>query len=174
MKFTLIFITALSLGFASATLTAQDTTNPNKTASSTEEDHDAKEGQDKEFYEYYYKTIAESQPLKKAKLEYNLIKALKKEITSRDTTKEAKESIKKIDSASIKYERVYRESKWVRGIMGQMPHISSRDFMFIVKYDKYMCFVSYDVNPESYLQEARQAQLIFEGKDKFEIAIPKP
>ncbi|TGN14542.1 hypothetical protein [Leptospira ilyithenensis] len=174
MKFTLIFITALSLGLATSSLIAQDAVNPNKATSAVEEGHDAKEGQDKEFYEYYYKTIAESQPLKKAKLEYNLIKALKKEIVSRDTTKEAKENIKKIDTSNIKYEKVYRESKWVRGFMGQLPHLTARDFMFVVKYDKYMCFVSFDVNPESYLQEARQSQLIFEGKDKFEISIPKP
>ncbi|TGN19698.1 hypothetical protein [Leptospira idonii] len=172
LKFTLIFLVALSLGPVAGSVFGQEAAKP--TGGAEEENHDAKEGQDKEFYEYYYKTQAENQPLKKAKLEYNLIKTLKKEILSRDYSKETIEAIKKIDASNVKYERVYRESKWVRGFMNQMPHLSTGDFMYIIKYDKYMCFITFDVNPESYLQPAKQSQLIFVGKDNFEIVIPKP
>jgi len=174
-KFTLIFLVSLLIGGTSTLIIGQTATNPDKTTTATlEENHDAKEGQDKEFYEYYYKTQAENLPLKKAKLEYNLIKTLKKEIMSRDYSKANMDLIKKIDGANIKYERVYRESKWVRGFLAQMPHLAVKDFMYVVKFDKYMCFMTFETNPESYLQEARQSQLIFSGTDKFEIVIPKP
>jgi hypothetical protein len=173
-RYKLIIIFIVSLTLAGASLNAQDSSSANSTSAVKEENHDAKEGQDKEFYEYYYKTQAENLPLKKAKLEYNLIKSLKREIRSRDYSKATMELMQKIDSSNIKYERVYRDSKWVRGFLAQMPHLGVRDFMYIVKHDKYMCFVTFETNPESYLQEARQTQLIFEGKDKFEIVIPKP
>ena len=173
-KFTLILIVSLTLGGIHNSITGQDSTGVDKTAAGVEENHDAKEGQDKEFYEYYYKTQVENLPLKKAKLEYNLIKTLKKEILSRDYSKANIEAIKKIESSNIKYERVYRDSKWVRGVLAQMTHLSVKDYMYIVKYDKYMCFMTFETNPESYLQEARQSQLIFSGTDKFEIVVPKP
>ncbi len=173
-KFTLILIVSLALGGTINSITGQDTASANKTTAAGEENHDAKDGQDKEFYEYYYKTQVENLPLKKAKLEYNLIKTLKKEISSRDYSKATLEAVKKIDSSNVKYERVYRDSKWVRGILAQMTHLSVKDFMYVVKYDKYMCFMTFETNPESYLQEARQSQLIFSGTDKFEIVVPKP
>jgi hypothetical protein len=173
-KITLILVVSLILGGTLNTIFGQDSSSANKTAVSAEESHDAKEGQDKEFYEYYYKTQIENLPLKKAKLEYNLIKTMKKEIRSRDFSKATLELTKKIDASNIKYERVYRDSKWVRGFLTQMPHLSVLDFMYVVKHDKYMCFMTFETNPESYLQEARQSQLIFSGTDKFEIVIPKP
>lgn len=174
-NFTLIYIVSLLLVGTNHPISGQDAANPDKTVASAEgENHDPKEGQDKEFYEYYYKTQVENFPLKKAKLEYNLIKTAKKEILSRDYSKQTVDLIKKIDATNIKYERVYRDSKWVRGFMAQMTHLAALEFMYVVKHDKYMCFMTFETNPESYLQEARQSQLIFVGADKFEMVIPKP
>ncbi|MCU0825218.1 MAG: hypothetical protein MUF77_11320 [Leptospira sp.] len=153
---------------------SQDSTSPKPGTDSDMENHDAKEGKDKELYEYYYKTRPANFPVSKAKLEYNLIKTLKKEILSRDYSKESIEATKKIDATNIQYERVYRESKWVRGFMNQNTHLNYSEFMYVAKYDKYMVFMTFDTNPESYLQPARQAQIVFSGKDKFEIVIPKP
>ncbi|MDF3819958.1 hypothetical protein P3G55_08620 [Leptospira sp. 96542] len=163
----LFFVVAVSIS-------AQDTKPQNTPNEVIQEDHDTKEGKDKELFEYYYKTRPENLPPNKAKLEYNLIKSLKKEILSRDYSKENLEGIKKIDATNIQYERVYRESKWLRGFMVQNTHLSYGEFMYVVKYDKYMCFVNFDVNPEMYLQQSRQSQLVFEAKDRFEIVIPKP
>lgn len=174
-KNSVIMILVIAMTGIGSLVLAQTTTSPNNTGSTPEtENHDGKEGQDKEFYEYYYKTQAENLPLKKAKLEYNLIRTLKKEILSRDYSKANLELVKKIEGSNIKYERVYRDSKWVRGFLSQMPHLNVLDYMYIVKHDKYMCFLTFETNPESYLQEARQSQLLFTGNDKFEIVIPKP
>lgn len=164
----------LVLFVAVASISAQDTKPQVTPADVSQENHDSKEGQDKELFEYYYKTRPENLPPNKAKLEYNLIKTLKKEIMSRDYSKESAEAIKKIDATNIQYERVYRESKWLRGFMAQNTHLNYSEFMYIVKHDKYMCFVSFDVNPETYLQQSRQSHLVFAAKDKFEIVIPKP
>ncbi|TGL20973.1 hypothetical protein [Leptospira yanagawae] len=171
-KKSLLFSLVFSLAVVS--ISAQDTKPQTTPTDVNQENHDAKEGQDKELFEYYYKTRPENLPPNKAKLEYNLIKTLKKEIMSRDYSKESAESIKKIDATNIQYERVYRESKWLRGFMTQNTHLNYMEFMYVVKYDKYMCFVTFDVNPENYLQQSRQSQLVFAGKDKFEITIPKP
>lgn len=169
-KLTLFFFVLTSFTIP---LFGQSTANTPKSDPNLE-NHEEKEGQDKELFEYYYKTRPENLPPNKAKLEYNLIKTLKKEILSRDYSSETLNSLKKIDATNIKYERVYRESKWLRGYMVQNTHLKYGEFMYVAKYDKYMCFMSFDVNPESYLQQARHSQLVFEGKDKFEITIPKP
>lgn len=169
-----ILSTTFVIFVAISSIQSQDSTAPKPTTDSDLENHDAKEGKDKELYEYYYKTRPENFPVNKAKLEYNLIKTLKKEIMSRDYSKESVEAIKKIDATNISYERVYRESKWVRGFMNQNTHISYSEFMYVAKHEKYMVFMTFDTNPESYLQPARHSQIVFSGKDKFEIVIPKP
>lgn len=81
---------------AVVSISAQDAKPQVTPTDVSQENHDAKEGQDKELFEYYYKTRPENLPPNKAKLEYNLIKTLKKEIMSRDYSKESVEAIKKL------------------------------------------------------------------------------
>jgi len=142
--------------------------------SSEEEKHEAKDGYDKDFYESYYKNLPDNVPITKAKLEYNLVKTLKREIISWDASKPALEMAAKIEANNIKYEKVTRDSKWVRGIFSNMPYLKNKDYMYVVRHDKYLCFMTFEANPEKYIQQARQAQITFPPKDTFEVVIPKP
>ncbi len=155
--------------------TASTTTPPAPTSTTTEEEkHEARDGSDKEFYESYYKNMPENLPMSKAKLEYNLIKTIKREIIGFDFSKDTMELTKKIDANNIKYERVSRDSKWVRGILTSMPYINNKEYMYVVRHDKYLCFMTFEANPEKYIQQARQAKLTFPPKDTFDVVVPKP
>lgn len=138
-----------------------------------EEDHEEKSGLDRKYYEKHYKNLPSETAKTKAKLEYNLIRQLKREILGRDYSKENLEKIKEIAPANIQYERVTRESKWVRGIKKALPHIKEMEYMYIVKYEKYICFINFHVNPENYISEPYQRELVFDGSgDKYDIVIP--
>jgi DNA mismatch repair ATPase MutL len=140
--------------------------------SSMNEEHEAKEGLDRNYFETHYKNLPTEAAKNKAKLEYNLIKNLKREIVGRDYSKENMEKIKEINPSNIQYERVTRESKWVRGIKKAIPHIKEMEYMYIVKHDKYLCFINFHVNPENYISEPYQRELVFDGSNRHDIVIP--
>jgi hypothetical protein len=159
-----IFFTLISIFILG--LHAQEVANPD------EEKHEEKSGLDREYYEKYYKNLPSEKAKTKAKLEYNLIRNLKREILGNDYSKENLVMVKEINPSNIQYERVTRESKWVRGIRKAIPHLKELEYMYIVKHEKYLCFISFTVNPENYIFEPYQRELVYDGSDKFEIVIP--
>lgn len=161
--------------FAQTAGAGKATQAPNpKDAPSATEDHDAKSGLDKEYYDYYFKTLPEYKNKDKAKLNFNLIRHLKKEILSQDFSKPTQEAVSKISPDNVQFERVNSDSIWVRGIKSQKPYIKYREYMYVVKHEKYFCFMTFEINPEDYLQQARQVELIQDLDDKFKITVPKP
>lgn len=143
-----------------------------ETAAPDEEKHEERSGLDREFFETYYRNFPTDKPKSKAKLEYNLIRPLKREILGRDYSKENLEKVKEINSTNIQYERVTRDSKWVRGFKKALPHLKETEYMFIVKHGKYLCFINFVVDPERYILEPHQKELVFDGSDKYDILIP--
>ncbi|AOP36233.1 hypothetical protein A0128_19580 [Leptospira tipperaryensis] len=128
---------------------------------------------DKEYYEYYFRTIPDVDALEKAKLEYNLIRSFKLELRRREP-ETPREYLKQINASSIRYERAQPDSIWMRGIKNQMQHIKFKEYMYIVIYDKYFCYISYDMNPARYVMEPYQVQLIFKKENPFFIKLPDP
>lgn len=128
---------------------------------------------DKEYYEYYFRTIPDVDALEKAKLEYNLIRSFKLELRRREPSV-TQEYLKQIKAASIRYERVQGNSIWMRGIRNQMQHIRFQEYMYIVIYDKYFLYISYEMNPSRYVMEPYQVQLIFQKENPFFIKLPDP
>nr|WP_241548296.1 hypothetical protein [Leptospira yasudae] len=128
---------------------------------------------DKEYYEYYFRTIPDVGALEKAKLEYNLIRSFKLELRRREPTV-TQEYLKQIKASSIRYERVQPDSIWMRGIRNQMQHIKFQEYMYIVIYEKYFLYISYEINPSRYVMEPYQVQLIFQKENPFFIKLPDP
>ncbi|TGM88833.1 hypothetical protein [Leptospira licerasiae] len=151
---------------------------PSKGKPSSEEEGEVhKDGRslDKEYYEYYFKTLPNLDVLEKEKLEYNLIRSLKLELRKRDPEKMTSEELKKINANSVRYERVFEDSIWMRGIRKQMQYLKFKDFMFVIVYEKYYCFISYEMNPARYIQEPYQVQLIFKKDSAFNTTtLPQP
>lgn len=46
--------------------------------------------------------------------------------------------------------------------------------MFVIVYEKYYCFISYEMNPARYIQEPYQVQLIFKKDSAFNTTLPQP
>ncbi|WP_039941090.1 hypothetical protein [Leptospira alexanderi] len=128
---------------------------------------------DKEYYEYYFRTIPDVDALEKAKLEYNLIRSFKLELRRREPSL-SPDYFKQIKATSIRYERVLADSIWMRGIRNQMQHIRFQEYMYIVIYDKYFLYISYEMNPSRYVMEPYQMQLIFQKENPFFIKLPDP
>ncbi|XDD52227.1 hypothetical protein AB3N59_19940 [Leptospira sp. WS92.C1] len=128
---------------------------------------------DKEYYEYYFRTIPDVDSLEKAKLEYNLIRSFKLELRKREP-ETSQSYLKGIKSSSVRYERVKSDSIWMRGIRSQMQHIRFQEYMYIIIYDKYFCYISYEINPSRYVMEPFQVQLIFKKENPFFIKLPDP
>ncbi|ASV13395.1 hypothetical protein [Leptospira santarosai] len=128
---------------------------------------------DKEYYEYYFRTIPDVDALEKAKLEYNLIRSFKLELRRREPSL-SPDYLKQIKAANIRYERVGADSIWMRGIRNQMQHIRFQEYMYIVIYDKYFLYISYEINPSRYVMEPYQVQLIFQKENPFFIKLPDP
>lgn len=121
---------------------------------------------DKEYYEYYFRTVPDVDALEKAKLEYNLIRSFKLELRRREPSL-SPDYLKQIKATSIRYERVLADSIWMRGIRNQMQHIRFQEYMYIVIYDKYFLYISYEMNPSRYVMEPYQVQLIFQKETLF-------
>ncbi|ABJ77451.1 hypothetical protein [Leptospira borgpetersenii] len=128
---------------------------------------------DKEYYEYYFRTVPDVDALEKAKLEYNLIRSFKLELRRREPSL-SPDYLKQIKATSIRYERVLADSIWMRGIRNQMQHIRFQEYMYIVIYDKYFLYISYEMNPLRYVMEPYQVQLIFQKENPFFIKLPDP
>ncbi len=128
---------------------------------------------DKEYYEYYFRTIPDVDALEKAKLEYNLIRSFKLELRKREPSI-TQDYLKQIKATNIRYERVNPDSIWMRGIRNQMQHIRFQEYMYIVIYDKYFLYISYEINPSRYVMEPYQVQLIFQKENPFFIKLPDP
>ncbi|WP_051185334.1 hypothetical protein [Leptospira alstonii] len=128
---------------------------------------------DKEYYDYYFRTVPDVDALEKAKLEYNLIRSFKLELRRREPSV-SPDFLKQIKAASVRYERVRSDSIWMRGIRNQMKHIRFQEYMYIVIYDKYFLYISYEINPSRYVMEPYQVQLIFQKENPFFIKLPDP
>ncbi|EQA46421.1 hypothetical protein LEP1GSC050_0416 [Leptospira broomii serovar Hurstbridge str. 5399] len=153
------------------------TQNPKEAISGAEEGaeiHQDGKSLDREYYEYYFKTLPNTDIVEKAKLEYNLIRHLKLELRKRDAVKMTPEELKKVTSAAVRYERVFEDSIWMRGIRNQMKYIKFKDYMYVIIYEKYYCFISYEMNPSRYIQEPFQVQLIFQKENPFNTILPAP
>lgn len=168
----LIFTTIYTL--VSASFLFAQSSNSSKPAIEEEEVHKDGKSLDKEYYEYYFKTLPDNDKLEKSKLEYNLIRHLKLEIRKRDADRISSEELKKINSNSVRYERVFEDSIWMRGIRKQFQHLRFKDYMYVVVYEKYYCFISYEMNPSRYIQEPFQVQLIFQKENPFQTTLPQP
>ncbi|TGK01952.1 hypothetical protein EHQ53_14530 [Leptospira langatensis] len=170
-----IFLTLIStLMFLSPAAWAQDVQKGKPLPDDGGEVHKDGQSLDKEYYEYYFKTLPNTDTLEKEKLEYNLIRSLKLELRKRDAEKMNPEELKKVNASSVRYERVFEDSIWMRGIRKQLGHLKFKDYMFVIVYDKYYCFISYEMNPARYIQEPYQVQLIFKKENPFTSTLPQP
>ena len=136
-------------------------------------EHTAPAGMDKEYFEYYFETIPDRTKQQKAKLEYNLIRIIKREIKRKDPSV-SDEMISAIKSETIKYEKLGKESYWLRGIKDIFKFIKYTDNMYIVKYDKYLVYMSFEMDPALYIQPPFQVEVIFKGEDLFENKVGTP
>jgi len=137
-----------------------------------DENHEDKPGLDRIYFETYYRNLPTDRAKSKAKLEYNLIYNLRREILARDYSEENLKKVKEINPSNIRYERITRDSKWVRGMKKALPHLKEMEYMYIVKFEKYLCFINFHANPEDYILEPYQRELVFDGSDKYDIVIP--
>ncbi|MCC6275640.1 MAG: hypothetical protein IT569_07270 [Leptospiraceae bacterium] len=122
---------------------------------------------DKEYYEYYFTTVPDSAKLKKEKLEFNLVKTFKSEINKRDYPA-CKDLLPQITSKSIQYEKVTSESIWVRGIKDVLGYLPYTEYMYIIKFQKYFAYVTYEMDPSKYIQAPFQMELIFKKDNIFD------
>jgi len=128
---------------------------------------------DKEYYEYYFTTIPDAGKLQKEKLEFNLTRLFKTEIQRRDFPA-CKDILPQIKPGSVKYEKVSPESIWVRGIKVALGYIRYTDHMYVVKYQKYFAFISFELDPSKYIQTPFQMELIFRKENIFDSKVPEP
>ncbi|MCE9499044.1 MAG: hypothetical protein K8R21_00765 [Leptospira sp.] len=128
---------------------------------------------DKEYYEYYFTTLPDAGKLQKEKLESNLTRLFKTEIQKRDYPA-CKELLPQIKPASLKYEKVTSDSIWVRGIKDVLGYIRYTDHMYVVKYQKYLAFISFELDPAKYIQNPFQLELIFKKENIFDAKSSEP
>ncbi|PKA16248.1 hypothetical protein [Leptospira haakeii] len=167
----LILIISVLLPFGA--LYSQDT-GKGKPVETEGEVHSDLKSLDKEYFEYYFKTLPNTDIIEKEKLEYNLIRSLKFELKKVDPEKMSPEELKKVNSSSVRYERVFEDSIWMRGIRKQMGHIRFKEYMYVIVYNKYYCFISYEMNPSRYIQTPFQVQLIFKRDSNYNTTLPQP
>jgi hypothetical protein len=128
---------------------------------------------DKEIYELAEKSRERRNYPDKKKLEYNLIYTFKKEIKLSDSSAETQKIGDEIEISKISYEALDHESKYYRGLKALNPEITKQDFMYVVKYDKYMLWIGFKVNPELYIVLPKQSVLFYGRNTKFDPIIPK-
>ncbi|MBE7413445.1 MAG: hypothetical protein L6Q54_06585 [Leptospiraceae bacterium] len=175
MRTTLLFL-AISIGiFAQDKQNATVNEKKDQPSNSTEnnqpkeqkKDSDQATVMDKEYYEYYFTTLPDSAKLKKEKLEFNLIKTFKTEINKRDYPA-CKDLLPQITAKSVQYEKVTPESIWVRGIKDVLGYLPYKEYMYIIKFQKYLAYISYETDPSKYVQAPFQMELIFKKDNIFD------
>jgi hypothetical protein len=120
---------------------------------------------DKEFYTYYFLNLPKFEQKdtgEDKKLSVNLIKAFKGEISKRDPS--LKNNLDDINLATVKYRRVSEDSVWMKRIKQVMGYIQFTQYMYIIKYRKYIALVTYKADPRLHIQTAHWVELIV-GKD---------
>lgn len=128
---------------------------------------------DKEIYEMAEKSRERRNYPDKKKLEYNLLYTFKKEIKLSDSDPETQRIGNEIDYSKITYEVLDYESKYYRGLKALNPEITKQDFMYVVKYDKYLLWIGFKVNPEYYIVLPKQSVLFYGRDTRFDPIIPK-
>ena len=146
----------------SAVLSAQE----KKDVTVQKESHAAAAGMDKNYYDFYFETLPDKRASEKAKLEANLVRIARDEIQRKDHTI-SKEALGQIKPATITYEKVTSESIWVRGIRDIFKHLKYTDYMYVVKHDKYYVYVSFVMDPGTYIQTPFQAEVLFKKENVF-------
>ncbi len=117
---------------------------------------------DKVFYTYYYLNLPkhlQKEGKDKNKLNTNLIGIFKKEVVKRDRSV-TKETIDGISPTTIKFKRVFEDSKWMKKIKGELKYIQLTEYMYIVRYQTYMTLILFHLDPERHLQSPAQVEFI--------------
>lgn len=173
---TILLFCVISMGLSAQTATVTPViekkdppvSKENTTQKEAQKDESEKQTvMDKEYYEYYFTTLPDSAKLKKEKLEFNLVKTFKTEINKRDYPA-CKELLPQINSKSIQYEKITSESIWVRGIKDVLGYLPYTDHMYIIKFQKYLAYVSFEMDPSKYVQAPFQMELIYKKDNIFD------
>lgn len=117
---------------------------------------------DKEFYTYYYMNLPkylQKEDKDKKKLHSNLIQVFKKEIAKRDRSV-TREVLQDISPATSKIRRVFEDSKWMKKIKSELRYIQFTEYMYIIKYKKYITLILFHLDPEMHLQSPSQVEFI--------------
>ncbi|MBP9889623.1 MAG: hypothetical protein KBF93_25230 [Leptospiraceae bacterium] len=117
---------------------------------------------DKEFYTYYYMNLPkylQKEDKDKKKLHSNLIRTFKKEIVKRDRSV-TQEELLNISPATSKIRRVFEDSKWMKKIKNELRYIQFTEYMYIIKYKKYLTLILFHLDPEMHLQSPSQVEFL--------------
>lgn len=117
---------------------------------------------DKEFYTYYYMNLPkhlQKEEKSKSKLHSSLIQVFKKEISKRDRNV-TKETLSDISPSTAKFKRVLESSKWMKKIKSELRYIQFTEFMYIIKYKKYLTLILYQVDPELHIQTPSRVEFL--------------
>ena len=164
-KLILLSLLATSVVF-SQDKTAEDKTAAQKPAVSEEKHAETAGGAAKEYYQSYFDSLPDAQGSQKVKLEFNLVRNAKHAILRRDK-KASKELMDGLKPGAFTYEKVARNNIWMRGIKDIFPHIKYTEFMYVVKYNKYQVFISFDLDPGRYLLDPNQYEVVYKRENVF-------
>ena len=136
----------------------EDKTNKEKSNPDNFEDDEL----DKEFYTYYYMNLPkflQKEEKSKSKLQSSLIQVFKKEITKRDRNV-TKETLSDITQSTTKFKRVLESSKWMKKIKSELRYIQFTEYMYIIKYKKYLALILYQVDPDLHIQTPSRVEFL--------------
>ena len=120
---------------------------------------------DQEFYNDYLDSLPNERLESKRTLERNLLRVART-IIPREDFKRGPEFARSLDIAGLTYDKVTRDSPFVRGIMKEMPYIKETQFMWIVKAGRYLIFVTFKADPRRFAVTAHQTRTVIKQDPK--------
>lgn len=120
---------------------------------------------DEEYYNDYLDSLPDERVATKRALEKNLLRVAQT-IIPREDFKLGPEFAKTLTESDLKYEKVTRDSPFVRGIMKEMPYLKETQYMWIVKAGRYLIFVTFKADPRRFSVTAHQTRAVIKQEPK--------
>jgi len=100
----------------------------------------------RDFYNSYLDSLPDQRKARRAVLQANLLKTLKRIIPKEDPI-EGSAVADTLRADELLFMRVDRSDPYVRGIFKEVPNLKEEEFMYIVRFRDYIAFVCYRADP---------------------------
>lgn len=123
---------------------------------------------DREYWSYFY--IPDfSEKLKEEKEEErkfnnNIIRVFKSEIEKRDSPY-CLEELPNINENTVRIREINANNQWIQEVKKKLKHLKFTEYMYLVKYKRYLSYISFEVDPKEHLQSPYQVELVIKSSN---------